>query len=300
MPNKLIFFGTEQFSRPALAALIEGGFAVAAVVTKPDSRRSRSGTATPSAVKLLAQEHYIEILQPSELDSLADALASYEPDMGVVVAYGKILPPQVLAVFKQGLLNIHPSDLPKYRGPSPIEQTILNGDKSTAVSLMQLEATMDSGPIYAKTEVSVAPNITKPQLYDQLAQVGAKLLVDKLPRVLNTQLQPQPQNSSQASYTRLIHKSDGAIDWQRPAEQIERQIRAYLGWPGSFTELFGVRITIIEASIDSKTGPAGEHYILDDGGLAIYANVGSIIIKRLVPAGRKAMTTAEFLRGYSP
>ena len=299
LPNKLIFFGTDDFSAPFLSALIENGYDVACVVTKPDVARGRSSEPVKPEVKEVAEQHGVLVLQPANLSKIADNLSSTGAEAGVLASYGRIIPDHLLELFPTGIINVHPSDLPKHRGPSPIEQTILDGDKQTAVSLMQLTAKMDAGPVYAKTKLNVPSKISKQALKQSLIKAGTSLMVDKLPAILSGQLKPTHQDNSKATYTKLIEKSDGQIVWSRSVQEIERQVRAYKGWPGSFTELFDVRITIHETNISPKSGQPGEHFISSNGLLSVYCAQGALELISVQPAGKKPMSSADFIRGYS-
>lgn len=299
MKKKLIFFGTEDFSTPFLNALIEGGYEVACVVTKPDAARGRSSDPVKPEVKTVAEQHDIRVLQPENLNKLADSLSDIGAEAGVLASYGRIIPSNLLKLFPVGIINVHPSDLPRHRGPSPLEQTILDGDKQTAVSLMKLVKEMDAGPVYAKVELNVPSKIFKADLKQLLIEAGVSLMLDKLPAILSRQLKPAPQDDSEATYTKLIKKNNGQIDWSRSAKELERQIRAYQGWPGSFTELFDVRITILEANTSSKSGEAGEHFISSSGLLSVYCGQGALELISVQPAGKKPMSSADFIRGYA-
>lgn len=299
MKNKLIFFGTEDFSTPFLNTLIEGGYEVACVVTKPNSARGRSSEPMQPEVKELAERYGIPVMQPKSLKQLANNLTGLGAQAGVLASYGRIIPSSLLELFSIGIINVHPSDLPRYRGPSPIEQTILNGDEKTAVSLMKLVKAMDAGPIYAKARLNVPDNISKADLKQSLIKTGVSLMADKLPAILSGQLKPTPQDDSQATYTKLIKKSDGQIDWSRTAQEVQRQIRAYQGWPGSFTKLFDVRITIHEANTSPKSGQPGEHFISSSGLLSVYCGQGALELISVQPAGKKRMSSADFIRGYA-
>lgn len=299
MPNRLVFFGTEDFSLPFLSLLIEEGYQVAAVVTKPDSKRGRSGKLVAPAVKELAKHKSIEVLQPAKLADISAPLAELKAEAGFLAAYGRLIPDEILKLFSVGIINVHPSDLPRHRGPSPIEQTILDGDKTTAVSLIKLVSAMDAGPVYAKASLDVPPHVTKAELTDNLVATAQQLVKQALPDILAGKIEPQLQDESQATYTKLIQKSDGLIDWSQPAIHIERQVRAYQGWPGSYCDIFNVRITIHSASVSQLEGKPGEHFLYEDGSLGIYCGQGALIIRSLQPAGRKTMSSADFVRGYS-
>ncbi len=290
----LVFFGTENFSLPSLEALISGGYNVAAVVTRPDSRRGRGQRINEPAVKKLAQAAGIKLIQPLVFDDdLLKKLASLRPEAGVLVAYGKIIPQKVLRQFKTGIINAHPSLLPKYRGPSPIESAILNGDRTTGITIMRLSESMDAGPIYAQKTYGLSGNETRPALYGELAKLAADLLLEYLPAILGGKIQPVAQNEAAASYCKLLSRVDGIINPKREtAEQIERKVRAYLGYPKTRLRLLSHPVVITRAH------PAG---LPAESPLVIKcANNTFLAIDELIaPSGRR-VSGADFLRGYRP
>jgi methionyl-tRNA formyltransferase len=296
--DRLIYFGTDAFSVPPLIQLLSESRQVVAVVTKPDSRTGRGRELSSPAVKRLADARDIPVLQPDSLTSIAADIKRLKPDAGIVVAYGKIIPQTIIDLFPKGLINIHPSLLPRYRGPSPIESAIINGDDVTGVTLMQLDAEMDSGPTYDATKLQLTGKETQPDLYEQLAEIGANHLSAKLDAILDGRIVPIPQDKSLVSNTRKLTKSDGDIDWNESAEQIERQIRAYLLWPGSRTELAGTQVTVTAAHTNPTSGQPGLAYITAAKELAVFADEGSLIIDTLKPAGKREMTGPEFLAGH--
>ncbi|HUD11266.1 MAG TPA: methionyl-tRNA formyltransferase [Candidatus Saccharimonadia bacterium] len=297
--DRLIFFGTDAFSLPSLVKLIAEKWHIVAVVTKPDSRMGRGRELSAPAVKKLAVSANIQVLQPARLSEIEGELRSLRPDAGIVVAYGKIIRPAILDLFPKGLVNVHASLLPKYRGASPIEAAIKNGDEVTGVTLMKLDHGMDTGPTYAADKLQLAGTETRPDLYAKLAEMGAKLLSGKLPAILSGNIVSIPQDSAQASHVGLIKKADGRVDWTKPADAIEREIRAYLGWPGSYTKINGTPVTITASHISPKDGEPGTAYISPSSELAVYANMSSLIIDRLTPAGKREMTGIEFLAGHN-
>ncbi len=296
--KKIIFFGTEEFSLTALTGLIEAGYDIAAVVTKPDSKQGRGHQLTAPAVKVLAEKHNIPVWQPTKLKDISDDAIALQPVAGVLVSYGKIIPQSTIDLFTPGIINVHPSLLPKYRGPSPIESAILNGDDKTGVTIMQLTAEMDAGPLYTAKQHPLTGSETQPALYQTLATVGTDLLLETLPRILAGDLQPSPQDDSQASYCQLLQKEDGIIDWQQPAVEIERRIRAYKTWPRSRTTLGSIEIIITAAHTGPDSGTPGT-YGPSPGSLTIYTGEGSLIIDQLKPLGKKEMPAQAFLSGYS-
>lgn len=285
----IIFFGTEEFSASSLQALIDADFDIAAVVTKPDSKKGRGHTLIPPTVKVIAEQHAIPVWQPTKLSDISDGITALQPVTGVLVSFGKIIPQSIIDLFTPGIVNVHPSRLPLYRGPSPIEATILNGDQETSVSLMQLSAAMDAGPVYGYTPVELRGSETAPELYKTLGEIGAETLVTLLPGIVSGEITALPQEESAATYCRMIQKSDGTIDWQKPAAQIEREIRAYQPWPGSRTTLGTVDVIITRAHIASAPDE-----------LALQCGDGAyLIIDTLKPAGKKEMPLQAFLAGYS-
>lgn len=298
----IVFFGSDNFSLPLLAALQAAGWEIQAVITKPDSRAGRGRQLTAPPTKVWAAERGISVLQPDKLSEAEPKLNHFGVQMGVVASYGKIIPDKVLDLFPLGLINVHPSLLPKYRGPSPIEAAILNGDTETGVSMMRLTPQMDAGPVFAQETMKLNGTETQPQLYDQLAAAGARLLTANLPAITTGELQPTPQDEQKVTVTRLIEKADGQIDWTKPAAQIERQIRAYLTWPGSRTSLFGREVLLTLAHTlpghDPQLAPGTAEQAA--GLIIVQTGNGTLCVDRLKPAGSREMTARQFLAGLRP
>ncbi len=298
--SRVVFFGTAEFSLPTLHALIEGPFELAAVVTKPDSPAGRGRKLQRPQVATLAEGHSVPVLQPVSLDTaFITQLKELGAEVGVVVAYGKIIPQQVIDAFPHGIINIHASLLPQYRGPSPIEAAIVNGDHHTGVSIMQIDVHMDTGAVYAQEKVDLNGTETRLSLYDDLSRRGAQLLVASLPNIVDGSLKPRPQNDAEATIVPLVQKSDGIIKWEKPADRLEREIRAYLGWPGSRTRLLGSDVVITAARVVPGEGVPGEvmHGSKPTDPLFVYCGQDVLIIERLKPAGKNEMTASDFLRG---
>lgn len=293
----LVFFGSDDFSLPVLRALVGAGYDIALVVTKqphPTSRTLSDG----APIYSWAKAHHLKLITPDRFDEAAlAALAQPRAKYAVLASYGKILPDAVLQHFAT-IINVHPSLLPRWRGPSPIEAAILAGDRQTGVSLIQLVSAMDAGPVYAQSTVDLSGQETQGSLTGQLASQGADFLIEQLPPILTGKLAPAPQDDQSATYCHLINKADGQLDWRLPAVDLERQIRAYAHWPKSRTKLFDTEVIIIQARPGLQSGPAGQTFS-DQGELSVYANPGALIIERLQPAGRKPMSGQEFLRGYA-
>ena len=288
----VIFFGTEDFSATALQALIGAGYSVAAVITKPDTFRGRGRTQlVEPPVKVIAKRHNIPVWQPHKLTDIAHKIESLRPVAGVLSAYGKIIPENILGLFTPGIINIHPSLLPKYRGPSPIESAIANGDNATGVTLMQLVAEMDAGPIYAQQTLALTGTETRPELYDRLARAGAELLLENLPRILDGTLSPAPQADEHASYTKLLTKDLSLLNPSLvTAQEAERLVRAHLGYPKTKVAISGHEIVILKSHvIDTPSTP------LD---VPFKGNTCLSIDELIAPSGR-TMTKAAYLNGYA-
>lgn len=296
--DKLVYFGTDAFSVAPLIRLLAEGWRIVAVVTKPDTPAGRGRQVTMPAVKRLAVAQGIPVFQPHHVIDCLPDLQKLQPDAGLVVAYGKIISTPILKLFPKGLINIHPSLLPKYRGATPIESAILSGDTETGITLMRVDEGVDAGPIYDAAKLQLTGTETRFDLYEQLANLGADLLSAKLPHILGGTLVAIPQDNRQAVTVGRIQKSDGVIDWSLPAALIERQIRAYMGWPGSRTRIADTDVIITAAHVLPASGRAGVAYRAPSGELAVYTGEGSLVIDQLKPAGKRDMTGLEFLAGH--
>ena len=305
-PLRVVFMGTPAFAVPTLVSLLDAGCEIVGVYTQPDRRSGRGRRLTPPPVKQAAVERGLPVFQPTSLRRDADArqqLASLKPDLILVAAYGLFLPADTLDVPPLGALNIHPSLLPKHRGPSPVATAILEGDTTTGVTLMQLDEGMDSGPIIAQRETTIGVNETAEDLTVRLFEMGAQLLADTLPRWRTGEFAPKPQCKADATITRLLRREDGEIDWTRPADHIARQIRAYHPWPGTFTHWNGKQLKVQQAvPFDNEeefvTGTVLE---IDQGirqGIGVATGAGILLLQRVQPEGRQAMDIGDFTRGY--
>ena len=289
--QKIVFFGTEQFSLTALSHLIQAGYNIVAVVTKPDSKKGRGQQLTPPEVKVLAAKHNIPVWQPTRLAEIADRVSALGVATGVLVSYGKIIPQSIIDLFSPGIINVHPSLLPAYRGPAPIESAIINGDIETGVTIMKLDAAMDAGPLYAVRTHPLAGTETGPELYRTLAVAGAELLVEVLPAIIDGSLQPHPQDDTKASYTSLLKKEDAPLDLTSlTAIQAERRVRAYLSFPKSKLKIGDNQIIITKAHV-SQTKNTPLDSSCQDGAFLV-------IDELITPNGRRT-DGAAFSRGYS-
>jgi len=302
MSKKIIFFGNERLATGTTtnciiaSSLLKAGFEIAAIVINKSEIASRQ--AQEIEIETFAKKHHIHVYSPKTVSSIIDDLKKYNAPLAVLVAYGKIIPEKVISLFPRGIVNVHPSLLPLHRGPTPIESTILGGDKKTGVSIMQLVKEMDAGPVYAQKSIELKDTISKQDLCDQLSEMGAKLLLDCLPKIIDNSLEPINQDERNATYDQKILKSASLLNWNKPSIQIMREIRAFYGWPGSKTIINDIEITIINAHLSIEHGNTGNPFIAKDKLLGIYTNDGSIIIEILKPAGKKAMGSPSFINGY--
>lgn len=300
---RIVFMGTPEFAVPIFKSLRSAKeYEIVAVVTQPDRPVGRKQKLTPPAMKLAAQKHQIPVLQPERLrkpEATAE-IKELNPDLIVVVAYGQIIPKTILDLPRFGAVNVHPSLLPKYRGASPIQATIANGDTVTGVTIMLLDEQLDHGPILADRAVAIAPTATGETLSERLAQTGATLLMETLPRYVKGELVPREQDHGAATVVKQLTREDGRIDWSRSAIEIERVIRAHNPWPGSWTTWNELRLKIIGVKVSNEAPTWLKHgsvFQTSDGLLAVRCANGSIVLEILQSEGKKEMTAAEFLRG---
>jgi len=287
----IIFFGSEEFSLYSLSSLVEAGFNVSAVVTKPDTPRGRGHALTEPAVKHFARKHNIPVWQPASLNELSPLIEPTQPAIGVLVSYGRIIPESLLEAFPLGIVNVHPSLLPKYRGPSPIESAIANRDNKTGVTIMRLEKSMDTGPIYAQFPYALDGTETRPELYETLGQIGAQTLVSLLADILDGTLMPTEQDHDAATYCALLSKKDAYLDLSRltPGEA-EARVRAHLGFPRSRVKVGTYDLIVLKShGVMTKKTPLDLEC----------ANGAFLSIDTLIAPSGRTMSADEFLRGYS-
>lgn len=287
---EIVFFGTEDFSLSSLKALVEAGFDVRLVVTKPDSAKGRGHKVTEPAVKAYALEQNIKVLQPNKVSEIIDEIKQLDEPLGVLVSFGKIIPESVIGLFTPGIINIHPSHLPKYRGPSPIESAILNRDETTGMSIMQISKEMDAGPVYKQIDYKLNGTETRIKLYEIMSELGSQLLVSTLPQIIDGTLQASPQDDSQASYCKLLTKSNGFLSPKLlTAEGAEAKVRAYAGFP-KVKYCYDHHLVII-----NKSHVANEPVTVLD----LECKDGKyLIIDELVAPSGRVMDAAAYLRGY--
>ena len=301
---RIVFMGTPEFSVPPLEYLIKSENQVVGVFTQPDRPTGRGRMLEQSPVKRVALDHGLEVFQPIKLrnpDEVA-RLAALKPDLILVAAFGQILPQSVLDIPPFGCLNIHPSLLPMYRGATPIPAAIIGGDKETGVTIMLMDAGMDTGPIITQIIVGIEADDTTESLTKKLAQAGVRLLGEALPLWFDGSLKPQPQDGSKATYTAHITKEDGNINWEMSAVQISRRVRAFYPWPGCNTWWQGKLLKVLEVVPlhGQRTTSPGKVIVLGSGYPAIVGvetGDGVLGLLRVQLEGKRALTSAEFLQG---
>lgn len=297
---KMVFFGTPQFGAYILESLIKVDFNFIGVVCQPDKPQGRSKQTMPCPVKKVALKYNISLLQPARIknnDQLIDELIKLEPDLFIVASYGQIIPQSILDIPNMGSLNVHPSLLPKLRGASPLPSAILEGLNETGVTIMLMNANMDQGPILTQEKILLNPDETTVSLTKRILPRAANLLEQTICSYLNDQIKPRPQDDNQATYTKILKKTDGQINWSNNAVEIERQVRALVGWPGTFTNWLGKRLNILEVVLNDNNQPAGQIFKVGDS-LVIGTGMNSLLIKKIQLEGKSVMSSADFLRGY--
>ncbi|MBF6592056.1 MAG: methionyl-tRNA formyltransferase [Ktedonobacterales bacterium] len=311
---RVVFMGTPDFAVPTLRTLVEhappgllwaGGLDIVGVITRPDKPSGRGRQTTLSPIKQFALECGVPVHQPGSLrqPETLRLLRVLAPDVIIVVAFGQILPPDVLDLPKYGCLNVHGSLLPRFRGASPVAGAILAGDHETGTSIILMDEGLDTGPVLARKAIAIQPGETAGELADRLAVLGATLLARTLPRWLARGIAPEAQDESQATMTQLLRKEDGRLDWHQPAERLERAVCAYTPWPGAFTTWDGQQLKVLRAhALEDAQGHApGECFVVMDGHeavLAVACEQSALALEVIQLEGKRALPSHEVLRGH--
>jgi methionyl-tRNA formyltransferase len=308
-PVKLIFMGTPEFAVPSLERLIADGHEIAVVFTQPDKPSGRGKHLHSPPVKQFALERGIAVHQPAKIKTNEEVRAIFEsisPDACIVAAYGKILPEWMLAIPKYGCINVHASLLPKYRGAAPINWAIANGERETGVTIMKMDVGMDTGPTFAMRATTIGEEETAPELSARLAQLGAGLLSETLPRIASKEIHAAPQINDEATYAPILKREHGLIDWQMTAREIANRVRAFQPWPGSYTHFRGSKLIVWRA----RTTASREHFSpeggkapgtilsIDDSGITLICGRGTLVqVEEVQIEGKRRVSAREFANG---
>ena len=299
---KVIFMGTPDFAAAALEAIVKAGHEVVAVVTQPDKAKGRSDKLLPPPVKEVALQHGIPVLQPERIKrpEAVEQLKAYPADIFVVAAFGQILSKEILDMPKFGCVNIHASLLPKYRGAAPIQWSILDGEKETGITIMQMGVGLDDGDILLQSRIPILDTDTGDSLFDKLMEEGARLIVEALPKIEAGKLKPILQDESKATHVGKIEKSMGKLDFHRTAVELDRQIRGLNSWPSSFCRYHGKQLKIWEAKPvlqENAKGEPGEITAVTKDSFTVQTGEGQLVVTSVQLEGKKRMAVKDFLLG---
>lgn len=301
-PLRIIFMGTPDFATAILRSLIDGPDKVVAVVTQPDKAKGRGKKVTPPPVKVFAETHDIPVLQPVKIktEEFRNGLLSYHPDLIVVAAYGRILPQSLLDLAPFGCINVHGSLLPGYRGAAPIQWAVIKGEKEVGVTIIQMDAGMDTGDVLLKARIQAAPDETAGSLFEKLAVLGGETLVKAIKGLKEGSIIPVPQDHYQATLAPMLKKDDGLIDWNKDAGEIDCLIRGLDPWPSAYCFLDGTRLRLFRPEVVSRKSDALPGTVLqaDRQGILIACGENALLIREIQPEGKKRMPVEAFLCGY--
>ena len=295
---RIVYMGTPDFAVPTLEACTKLG-EVVLVVTQPDKPKGRGQELAAPPVKQWALAHGLAVKQPEKLKAgrFHEELAPLSPDVVVVAAYGKILPPELLAVPRHGCVNVHGSLLPRWRGAAPIQRAVAAGDATTGVCLMVMEAGLDTGPVFARGEIPIGPTDTGGSMHDKLSRLGAELLLAELPAYLAGERPATPQDHARATLAPMLKKEEGELDFGQSARVLEARLRGFTPWPGAYTRLNGKLLKVLSARVGAGHGAAGEVLCASADGIEVACGEGSLVLTEVLPEGKRAMSAAQFLSG---
>jgi methionyl-tRNA formyltransferase len=301
----VVFFGTPQFAVPTLRRLLDSTHSVAGVITQPDRPRGRGQKITYAPVKALALERGIPVYQPDRLKppEVADTLRTWQADLGVVAAYGRIIPEHLLTIPRFGMINVHASLLPKYRGAAPVHRAVINGDRQTGVTIMRVVKELDAGGMLAKVTRPIGPDETSDVVETALADLGAELLVTVVDQLASGTAREEPQDETQATYAPRLTKEEGLIDWTQPASQIHNRVRGLYTWPHAYTFFKGTRIIVLRSVAATRNAGAsatspGTILGVTPEAIHVATGDGEVAILEVQPEGRRAMRAHDFLLGH--
>jgi methionyl-tRNA formyltransferase len=300
MPLRIVFFGTPAFAGPSLDALVQSPHAVVGVVTQPDRPRGRGQRVSPSPVKVRAGDEGIGVFQPERLgeEPFLDEVRRLRPDLGVVAAYGRILPQRLLDVPGLGMVNVHASLLPRWRGAAPVHRAVIAGDAETGVTIMRVVRQLDAGPMLARRTTAIGPADTSVEIEDRLARMGAALLIDVIDRLEHGGVTETPQDERLVTYAPRLERHEGAVDWAQPAARIHNLVRGLQPWPLAATAFRRERVLLLAAEPAAGRDDApGTILAVNAGGLDVATGRGAIRLLRVQPEGRGAMSARDFANG---
>jgi methionyl-tRNA formyltransferase len=302
-PLRIVFFGTPEFAVPTLKALLASRHPVVGVVTQPDRPRGRGRRVSEPPVKAAATAAGVPVIQPDRLrdPAVLDTLREWQPDLGVVAAYGKLIPEDVLHLPRHGMINVHASLLPKYRGAAPIHRAVIDGEAETGVTIMRVEKMLDAGPMLAKAKRPIGPDETSDVIEPDLARLGASLLVDVVEQIAAGTVQQELQDFMLCSYAPKLTKEEGLIDWTLPASYIHNRVRGLFPWPHAYTYLDGTRIIVLTTRVEEAAADAPPGTVIGvtrDAIHVVTGHDGRLAIERVQLEGGRPLTVREFLAGH--
>jgi methionyl-tRNA formyltransferase len=301
-PLRIVYFGTPAFAVPSLRTLLASRHQVCGVLTQPDRPRGRGHKVTDAPVKALALEHGLPVCQPDRLrePAVADTIEAWRPDLGVVAAYGKLIPAALLRLPRHGMINVHGSLLPKYRGAAPVHRAIIDGARETGVTIMRVVEALDAGGMLAKATRPIGPDETSDVVEQDLAELGAALLLTVVDQIAAGTAHEEPQDDMLATYAAKLTKEEGRIDWTLPASYVHNRVRGLYPWPHAYTYLDGARLIVLKTHVEDRIPTSEPGTIVDvtrDAIQVATGHAGGVAIERLQPEGKRPMTAREFLAG---
>jgi len=301
-PLRVVFFGTPHFAVPTLQRLVASRHSVCGVVTQPDRPRGRGQKVSDSPVKAVALEHGIPVFQPDRLrvPEVADAIAAWRPDLGVVAAYGKLVPEMLLHIPQHGMINVHASLLPKYRGAAPVHRAVINGEPETGVTIMRVVKALDAGGMFAKVTRAIGPDETSAVIERDLAALGARLLVTVVDQIAAGTAHEDPQDDGASTYASRLTKEEGLIDWRLRSIDIHNRVRGLYPWPHAYTSLDGSRLIVLKTHVQEASTDAEPGTIMDVSREALHVATGDrgqIAIEQVQPEGKRPMAIRDYLAG---
>jgi methionyl-tRNA formyltransferase len=298
----VVFFGTPRFAVPTLQHLIDSPHTVAGIFTQPDRPRGRGQKVTFAPVKALAVEHDIPVFQPDRLKppEVAETLRAWNADLGVVAAYGRIIPEHLLTIPRLGMINVHASLLPRYRGAAPVHRAVMNGDAETGVTIMRVVKELDAGPMFAKVTRPIGPDDTSDLVEEALADAGAKLLLTVVGQMAAGTAREEPQDDSQATYAPRLTKEEGLVDWSQPATTLHNRVRGLYPWPHAYTYLHKKRLILLRTSANtgSRHREAGTILEITPDAIRVATGDGELAILEVQPEGKRTMRVHDFVPGH--